>query len=299
MEERQQRQDEEQKNLIDLHLHTTNSDGEEDPETVIEKAKETGHTWIAITDHNRFTFTEPQRRGGITVLPGNEFSATYYVPAWKRTAEIHIVGIFPNGVKEEEFEEIRSEIGKGKEAYVAAILENLKTRGIFITLDEVYAVERKTQYIGRHQIARILVDRGLEPDMEAAFDHQVGNFSPYYIPSTDYISFAPMDVIIKKIRECGGIPCLAHPFGYSMEETEIEQLIRDFKEAAGEVAAMEVYYEMYLDDPMKMDFLHKMQEKYQLLPSAASDRHRADQPFATNGGEKLLKAMMETLKKEQ
>lgn len=295
MNEGQKRQQDMQKNLIDLHLHTTNSDGEEAPETVIQKAKETGHTWIAITDHNRFTFTEPQERDGITVLPGNEFSATYYVPAWKRTTEIHIVGIFPNGVKEEEFEEIRSEIGKGKEAYVAAILEDLKTRGIVITLEEVYAVERKSQYIGRHQIARILVDRGIEPDIDAAFDHQVGNFSPYYIPSTDYISFAPLDTIVKKIRACGGIPCLAHPFGYSMEETEIEQLIRDFKEAAGEVAAMEVYYEMYLEDSAKMDFLHKMQEKYQLLPSAASDRHRVDQPFTTVGGEKLLEAMMEAL----
>lgn len=295
MNEGQKRQQDMQKNLIDLHLHTTNSDGEEAPETVIQKAKETGHTWIAITDHNRFTFTEPQERDGITVLPGNEFSATYYVPTWKRTTEIHIVGIFPNGVKEEEFEEIRSEIGKGKDAYVAAILEDLKTRGIFITLEEVYAVERKSQYIGRHQIARILVDRGIEPDIDAAFDHQVGNFSPYYIPSTDYISFAPLDTIVKKIRACGGIPCLAHPFGYSMEETEIEQLICDFKEAAGEVAAMEVYYEMYLEDSAKMDFLHKMQEKYQLLPSAASDRHRVDQPFTTVGGEKLLEAMMEAL----
>lgn len=299
MEYRQQEQKEGRSDLIDFHLHTTNSDGEEDPETVIEKAKETGHTWIAITDHNRFTFTEPQEREGITVLPGNELSASYDVPSWGRTTEIHIVGIFPNGVKESEFEEITAEIGKGKEAYVAAILEDLKTRGIFITMEEVYAVERKSQYIGRHQVAEILVDRGIEPNTEAAFDHQVGNFSPYYIPSTDYVSFAPLDVIVRKIRTCGGIPCLAHPYGYSMEEAEIEQLIRDFKEAAGEVAAMEVYYEKYREDEGKMAFLHKMQEKYHLLASAASDRHRPEQPFTTVGGVELLEAMLEAFERNQ
>lgn len=265
----------------DLHLHTTNSDGRESPETVIAKAKEAGLSVIAITDHNRFTFTETRQYEDMTILPGIEFSVEYFVPARNDTIEIHVVGIFPNGVHPEDFDGIFANIVAGKEAYVAAILEDLETRGIHITMDEVKRVERTGTYIGRHQIAKILVDRQIEPDMDAAFDHQVGNFSPHYIPSTHYIRYASMEDTVRQILRCGGTPILAHAFGYGMNEPEIEQLICDFRRAAGENAAMEVYYEMYLENREYMEFLERMSEKYGLFASAASDRHKGDQPFAS------------------
>lgn len=286
---------EKRKQLIDLHMHTTNSDGEETPEILVERAKEAGLSLIAITDHNRFTFTECKQFEGMMIVPGIEFSAEYHVPERKDSTEIHIVGIFPNGVDISDFDDIFASIGDGKKAYVAAILEDLKTRGIHITMDEVYGVERNCEHIGRHQIARILVDRNIEPDIDAAFDHQIGNFSPYYIPSTRFIHYASMDTLVKKVRACGGIPCLAHPYGYMLNETEIEQLVQDFKQAAGAVAGMEVYYEIYLTDLKRMDFLKKMQKKYELLASCGSDRHRPDQPFASCGDIKLFEDMINAL----
>ena len=221
-----------EKRLIDLHMHSTNSDGEQSPEEIIQQAKEAGLSLIAITDHNRFTFTECRQYEGMSIVPGIEFSAEHYVPTWNDMTEVHIIGIFPNRVNESKFNEVLANIGEGKEVYVAAILTDLETRGIHISMEEVLSVERKCEHVGRHEIAKVLVSKMLESDIDAAYDHQIGNFSPYYIPSMRYIHYASMEDIVRLVRINGGIPILAHPYGYSMNEFEIEQLIADFKLAA-------------------------------------------------------------------
>lgn len=294
--------------LIDLHVHSANSDGEQSPEEVINCAKEAGLSAIAITDHNVFTYTEPFVSEGVKVIPGIEFSAEYYVPAWEETTEIHVVGIFPDGVRASDFEEIFSEIDDGKEAYIHAILDDLATRSIHITMDEVIAVKSKGKHIGRHDIARVLIQKGIEKDIEAAFDHQIGNFSPYYIPSTRYIHYASLKEIIHQVIESGGIPILAHPYGYSMNEEEIELLIEEFswlvrQECFGRFgntgtipAGIEVYYEKYLTDPERMRFLKYMQKQYGLLASAGGDRHREGQTFCTGGNYGLLEQIVDVLR---
>ena len=296
---------------IDLHLHTTKSDGEQSPEMVVKAAKDAGLSLIAITDHNLFTYTDSWEYMGMCIVPGIELSAKYFVPAWKEFTEVHVVGLFPYGVHAADFDWLLSDITKGKEAYVAAILQDLSTRGIQISMQEVMAVERAHEHIGRHEIAKILVSRGIEPSIDDAFDHQIGNFSPFYIPSTRFIRYASMDDIVHQILESGGIPILAHPYGYSMNEPTIEQLIRDFTTAAqrfahqgrkpseGPVAGMEVFYQMYVDsgEPSKIDFLKRMQEKYHILASAASDRHRTDQPFCKAGDRELFVKMLHRLSK--
>lgn len=285
----------EEKYLLDLYIHTSNSDGEESPDVVIQKAKEAGLSLIAITDHNKFTFTTCKEIDGMQIIPGIEFSTEYYVPTRNETTEIHIVGIFPYGVNASDFEDFFKGIGVGKEEYVEAILADLATRGIYITMEEVYNVERKCEHIGRHQIADILVNRGIEQDIDSAYDHQIGNFSPHYIPSTRYIHYATIDAVIKKIVECRRIPCFAHPYRYMFDEEEIEQLIKYFKEIAGKQAAMEVFYERYLSDISRMEFLKKMQEKYNILASCGSDHHRPNQPFATGGSKKVIEDMIYVL----
>ena len=292
------------KKLLDLHIHTSNSDGEQSPETVIREAKSVGLSLISITDHNTFTFTKCRENGGLIVIPGVEFSTEYMVPSWNETTEIHIVGIFPNGVNPLDFDDLLACIEEGKEEYIRAILDDLESRGIHITMQDVMEVPRKGKHLGRHEIAKVLVNKGIASDIDAAFDQQIGNFSPYYIPSTRYIHYASMEEMVKRISRCGGIPILAHPYGYSMNEMEIEQLISDFKDCAlrgGKsdkrrepftAIGMEIYYERYLSDESRLDFLQKMQRKYNLLASAGSDRHRGNQPFCSAGDYELFEKML-------
>ena len=85
------------------------------------------------------------------MIPGCEFSATYPVPAWNgETAEIHIVGLFPDGVDPGEFADIFADLDEGKQQYVKAILKQMNERGIDITLDEVEAAGIRTGHTGRH-----------------------------------------------------------------------------------------------------------------------------------------------------
>ena len=296
------------KHLIDFHLHSDNSDGEQSAEEVIKLAKEQGLSVIAITDHNTFTHTVPYWSEGMLVIPGAELSADYYVPGWGESTEVHIISIFPDGVNPENFKNLLAEVNIGKETYVKAILSDLETRGIHITMDEVKNVDRKTKSIGRHGIAKVLVAKEFEEDIDSAFDHQIGNFSPYYIPATRYIHYASMKDIVCQVIKSGGIPILAHPYGYSMDEIEIEQLIADFAVAAnlGDLnivgtnftAGMEVYYERYLGNEQRMSFLKRMQKKYRLLASAGSDRHREGQPFCSGGQYELYEIMVLSLKND-
>lgn len=301
---------EENRQHIDFHLHTTNSDGEQSPEMVVRMAKNAGLSLIAITDHNLFTYTDPWEYIGMSIVPGIELSAEYYVPAWNETTEIHVVGIFPDGVNTADFDWLLSDIEKGKEDYISAILQDLSTRGIHISMQEVMSAERMHEHVGRHEIAKVLVSKGIETSIDDAFDHQIGNFSPFYIPSTRYIHYASLDEVVHQIVESGGIPILAHPYGYSMNESEIEQLIKDFTTAAehrvgkkrkslkSPVAGMEVFYQMYVNssDSSRIDFLKQMQEKYNLLASAGSDRHRSDQPFCTAGDREIFIKMLHRLR---
>lgn len=286
---------------IDLHLHSTNSDGEETPDELIRHAKESGMDVISITDHNRFTYTECLNYEGMLVIPGIELSCEYIVPARNESIEVHVVGIFPHGVKVSNFSEVLSKIRAGKITYVEAILADLEKRAIHITMKEVEDVDRNYEQIGRHEIAKVLVKRGIEPDIDSAFDHQIGNFSPYYIPSTKYIHFASIESIVSLIIDNCGIPILAHPYGYGLNKSEIEQLFVDFRNTAtikqkGKLlAAVEVYYQLYLTDKDKMDYLKRIQNKYGLLASAASDKHRINQPFCTAGSLSLFQDMLNAM----
>lgn len=291
---------------IDLHLHTTNSDGDNTPDEVIRLAAREGFRVIALTDHNKFSLTEsmtvevPQcedpEHWDMTIIPGCEFSVSYPIPAWNgETTEIHVIGLFPDGADPNDFADIFADLDEEKQQYVRAFLQQLNEWGIDITLDEVEAAGKRTGHSGRHKIADVLIQKGYAKDMDEAFDRHIGNFSPFYIPATRYIHYAPMDEVVRRIRAFGGLPILAHPYGYALDESEMEQLISDFKAVAGHVAGMEVYYELYVKNPERMTFLKKMAEKYELLASVASDRHRAGQPFASTDGLDLYVEMLRTL----
>ena len=70
-----------------------------------------------------------------------------------------------------------------------------------------------------------------------------------------------MKEVVSRIRVAGGIPILAHPYGYAMDEAEMETLISDFKTAAGSFGGLEVYYELYVRNQERMTFLKKMAMK--------------------------------------
>lgn len=272
---------------IDLHIHTTSSDGTRTVEETILDAKAFGLAHIAVTDHNQFAIKEPVIYQGLEIIPGAEFSASYTTESGK-LLEIHIVGLFFEGVPKTLYH-IFKKIPLQRKQYLDAIITRLNHLGISISYEELFNTFPDSNQIGRRHIAEILVKKKYADSITDAFDRMIGNRSPYWVDSTKYIKYIPLEKCVRQICENGGFPILAHPYHYHCTDEEVQKIVDDFKQAAGEFpAGIEVYYSKYGDAQRKA--LLNIALKYDLYPSAASDRHAEKDRFE-RGSEDLLKAM--------
>ena len=269
---------------IDLHIHTKYSDGERSLEETICDAKRAGLSAIAITDHNYFAVELPVMDDDLEIIPGAEFSTTYYYGDGQR-AEVHIVGLFFDGVAPE----LKSVFKRiNKLAYAEAIIEKMNSLGMSLTMEELKASNPQSKQFGRTQIADLLVEKGYATDRADAMDRWIGNLSPHFIHSLDHIRYIEMEECVREICKYGGFAILAHPFHYKFTKDQIEELVMRFRNAAERTPGMEVYYGKYHEEEVK--YLEGLAKRYRLLPSAGSDRHKADHPFV-KGQYELLEEM--------
>ena len=111
-----------------------------------------------------------------------------------------------------------------------------------------------------------------------AFDRLIGNRSPYWVDSTKFMKYMPLELCVKRICENGGVPILAHPYHYHCTDKEVLKLVQDFKKFTNDApAGMEVYYSKYGEGQRKE--LETLAKTYGLYPSAASDRHAQKDRF--------------------
>lgn len=277
---------------IDLHLHTTCSDGTRTMAEMIQDAKAFGLTAIAITDHNQFALCDPIRVDELEVIPGAEFSTFYRINSG-RLLEVHIVGLFFEGVPVE-LRSVFRKIPLQRKQYLDTIITKLNHLGISLSYEELVYNFPDSNQIGRRHIAEILVKKGYAESITDAFDRLIGNRSPYWVDSTKYMKYMSLESCVHKICEYGGLPILAHPYHYHCTDKEVIELVSAFKEMTGDCpAGMEVFYSKY--DQSRRDELLKIAEQYGLYPSAASDRHGEKESFE-RGELSLLTAMKQAYK---
>ena len=277
---------------IDLHIHTTCSDGTRTVDETIQDAYAFGLAHIAITDHNQFAITEPAMFGGMEIIPGAEFSAAYTTENG-RLLEAHVIGLFFDGVPKE-LRQIFKKIPLQRKRYLDAIITRLNHLGISISYEELVYNFPDSNQIGRRHIAEILVKKGYADGITDAFDRLIGNRSPYWVDSTRYMRYMPLELCVKKICENGGLPILAHPYHYHCTDEEVLKLVEDFKAMSGSYpAGIEVFYSKY-DEKRRKELL-KLAKEIGLYPSAASDRHATKDCFE-RGEELLLKEMKEAVR---
>ncbi len=277
---------------IDLHIHTTNSDGTRTVEEMIEDATAFGLKQIALTDHNQFAIIEPLDVQGLHVIPGAEFSASYTTEQG-RLLEIHVVGLFFEGVPKS-IHRIFRKIPQQRKHYLDAIITKLNHLGIAISYEELLNAFPDSNQIGRRHIAEILVKRKYAENITDAFDRLIGNRSPYWVDSTKYMKYMSLKECVEIICKNGGFPILAHPYHYHLPDAEVLKLAGDFKKLAGDYpAGMEVYYSKY--DEKRRGELLKLAQSFGLYPSVASDRHASKDCFE-RGEESLLENMKAAVK---
>ena len=126
-------------------------------------------------------------------------------------------------------------------------------------------------------------------------DDWVGNRSPYCLNPADYVQYVDMEECVRRIcdhPEKPGLPILAHPFFYNLSIKQIEELVARYRAITDKPLGIEVYYRNY--SPLISGYLQRLADKYNLLPSAGSDRHRPVQPFKM-GDYKLLEDMKKAM----
>lgn len=277
---------------IDLHIHTTCSDGTRTVEEAIGDAYSAGLKSIALTDHNQFALIAPEKFYELEIIPGAEFSTSYCTEAGK-ILEVHVVGLFFEGVPEVLWH-IFKKIPLQRKQYLDAIITRLNHLGVSISYEELLYNFPDSNQIGRRHIAEILMKKGYSDSIDDGFDRFIGNRSPYWVDVTKYMKYIPLQECVRKISENGGFAILAHPYHYHLTEEEVKKLIHDFKSFAGDApAGMEVYYSKY--DERRRAVLRNLAKEFELYPSAASDRHAPKDPFV-QGDEALLEAMKNACK---
>lgn len=187
---------------VDLHLHSTASDGTRPPGAVVLAARDAGVSALALTDHDTIDgipeAQEVARAAGIALISGVELSA------YDGAVEVHILGLHLD-----DLDTTRSALGVfriARRERAEGIVRLLNAAGVRITFEDVLA-EAGDAAIGRPHVARALVQNGWAMDLRDAFDRYLGTGRPAYLDKRRIT----IPEAITLVHQCGGIAVLAHP----------------------------------------------------------------------------------------
>jgi predicted metal-dependent phosphoesterase TrpH len=256
---------------LDLHTHSTASDGTLSPSDLVRLARSAKLRVLALTDHDTTAGLEEARQAaaaaGIQLVAGVEISVT-----WQgRTVHVLGLGVDPHSrVLQQGLRNLQ--VFRAWRA--AEIGRRLDKQGIKGTYTQAATLAR-AQLIGRVHFARVLVQRGLAPDQRAVFRHFMIRGKPGYVPG----QWAPLEDAVSWIRAAGGRAVLAHPARYRLTRTKLRRLLSDFVAAGGE--GLEVVCASHSRDDCFVMARHA--RDFALLASLGSDYHGPDSPWAALG----------------
>lgn len=257
--------------IVDLHTHTTESDGSFTPEELIAEAKRVGLSAIAITDHDTVSGLSKAApiaaEYGIELINGVELSTDYH------GKEVHIVGLYVDP-ENKSFLSHLQEFKEKRENRNAAMIAKLQEEGFAITMEALKA-QNPGCVITRGNIARFLYEHGMIPSIQTAFEKYIGDNCPCFV---DRFKISSADGV-RLIKEAGGTAILAHPLLYHMSDAVLCQMLDELK-AVG-LDGMEAIYCTYT--PSEERQMKELTHKYGLLPSGGSDFHGKTKPNLSLG----------------
>ncbi len=249
--------------MIDLHLHTTASDGLLAPKELIDKCMEAQLKAIAITDHDSVDSLDEALAYAdeteLAVIPAIELSSDL------DGRDVHILGYYIDYNDKSFLAHLRF-LREARKDRAIKMIAALRREGIDITLEDLSSVVSNNSSWGRAHISRVMVAKGFVSTIQEAFDKYIGRGGPCYVEK--YI-FSPTEVISLILR-LGGIPVLAHP-----AITKVDQYIKCFIDAG--LAGIEIYHSEHL--PQDVDKYRNIAKKLGLLMTGGSDFHGEPNKF--------------------
>ncbi len=249
--------------FIDLHTHSTCSDGTFSPEEVVAEAAKAGLSAIALTDHDTLKglpkAIEAGKKYGVEVITGIEFSVA-------ADTEMHLLGLNFN-LDCPAITEILDEMIIQRNSRNYKVIDLLKKCGFHITIEDILS-EATSPVTGRSQIAKAMLKKGYVSSIREAFDKYLSFGKPAFVERS---TLTPEDAI-KLIHKSGGKTFLAHLNQTHKSDEELYALLKHLKECG--LDGIEGYYTEYTDD-MNTRY-RKMAKELDLLLSGGSDFHGAN-----------------------
>lgn len=257
---------------VDLHLHTTFSDGRLTPTELVRLCAQRGLKVIAISDHDTTNglaeaFEAARDFPQLTIIPAIELSTD--VPG----SEIHVLGYFVD-YENAEFQATLQRFREGREDRGRKMVEKLNELGVHISWERVQQISGGGA-IGRPHIAQAMVEAGYVQYPKDAFDHYIGRNGVAYV---ERIKLTPQEAVQLLVAN-GALPVMAHP-SYSVVKSDrdevatLKEILQGLKRAG--LVGMEVYYGDYTPDQVKR--LAGLAQVLDLVPCGGSDYHASGNP---------------------
>lgn len=266
--------------MIDLHTHTTASDGQYSPKSLIEKAKKSGLSLIAITDHNTTQgFSEAEiatKEEDITLVKGVELNIEW------ATGEFHLLALGIKNVSPA-LKEICAHLEKSRIERNKIIVQKLNENGVDISYEELVKSFPFSQ-IGRPHIASFLVEKKVVRTRQQAFQKYLGSGRPCFEKMTG----ANLDEAVQAIVDSNAAPVIAHPLSLYVSWGKMEEVLKNIFERG--VAGLEAFHPGARNGACNR--LEKLARSIGFFITAGSDFHgekvRSDRKLGHTSGNKKI-----------
>ena len=266
--------------MIDLHSHSTASDGEFSPRDLVALAIEKNVNVLALTDHDTFDGIEEGKQAAqnrdITFIPGIELNIQ------RSRGEFHLLGL---GIKEPSASLIKicKQLQDGRLSRNQQIIEKMQQDGFPVNYQELKEMF-PSQILGRPHLAAYLVEKKVVKKRQLAFDKYLGKGRPYYVERTA----ADLYDAIYAIKNSGAVPVLAHPLSLYVSWGKMEETLSELKEAG--IEGLEAWHPgTRVGEAIRLE---EMAKKLGFFVTAGSDFHgpnvRGDRKLGHTTGNKKI-----------
>ena len=250
---------------VDLHLHTTRSDGRLTPTELVSLVVARGVNIAAVTDHDSTegldeAFAEAARNPGLQLIPGIEISADHA----QGEGDLHILGYFLQ-YHDQAFQDQLRQFREGRNSGAKLMVEKLAQLGLPVDWERVQQIAADAS-IGRPHIAQAMVERGYIRTPREAFNEYLQDGGKAHV-ARPHIS---LEGAVRLIRSVGGVAVLAHPL-YIKHFSELLPTLK-----AQGIAGMEVHYAEF--SAQQRADLARLADQHELLPCGGSDYHAFGTP---------------------
>lgn len=266
--------------MIDLHTHSSASDGSMAPKELVDYASEKGLSVLALTDHDTVLGLDDAanraKEIGLNFVKGIELNIE------QRKGEFHLLGLGLETVSGKLQEEI-DKLQNGRIQRNFQIIEKMKADGFDVSIEEMKEMFC-TESLGRPHFATYFIEKKIVKHRQQAFDKYLGKGRPYYVDRTGAVLSDAIEAIISS----GGVPVIAHPLSLYVSWGKIESVLQEIREAG--VLGLEAWHSGIR--VVECQRLEEMAKRLGYFVTAGSDFHgesvRADRKIGHAAGQRKI-----------